>query len=174
MRVNTLGRLVAFTVLLAASLPATDGYFSTGYGLKQQGQGGAGVAPPQDSLAAATNPAGMVFVGDRFDFGLTLFRPIRSGAIAGNGFPGVDGSYDASRTKNFFVPELGYNHQLSSKVSVGVSIFGNGGMNTAYTTAIPLLGSKRAGVNLEQLFVAPTVAFKVNAHNAFGISFNLG
>ena len=53
-------------------------------------------------------------------------------------------------------------------------IFGNGGMNTAYTTAIPLFGSKKAGVNLEQLFVAPTVAFKVNAHNAFGISLNIG
>jgi len=61
MRVNTLGRLVAFTVLLAASLPATDGYFSTGYGLKQQGQGGAGVAPPQDSLATATNPGERTF-----------------------------------------------------------------------------------------------------------------
>jgi long-chain fatty acid transport protein len=174
MHIDIRGRLAVSTILLATSLLATDGYFSTGYGLKQQGQGGAGVALPQDSLAAATNPAGMVFVGDRFDFGLTLFRPIRSGAIAGNDFPGVDGTYDASRTKNFFVPELGYNHQLSSKVSLGVSIFGNGGMNTSYTTAIPLFGSKRAGVNLEQLFVAPTVAFKANAHNAFGVSFNLG
>jgi long-chain fatty acid transport protein len=174
MRINFVGRLLAATALLAASLSATDGYFSTGYGLKQQGQGGAGVALPQDSLAAATNPAGMALVGDRFDLGLSLFRPIRSGALTGNGFPGADGTYDANRTKNFFMPELGYNHELSSKVSVGVSIFGNGGMNTSYITAIPLLGSKRAGVNLEQLFVAPTLAFKANAHNAFGVSLNIG
>ena len=138
MYIDFVGRVLASAALLAIPLLATDGYISTGFGLKQQGQGGAGVALPQDSLAAATNPAGMAFVGSRFDFGLTLFRPIRSGAIAGSGFPGVDGSYDASRTKNFFVPELGYNHQLNSKVSLGVSIFGNGGMNTAYATAIPL------------------------------------
>jgi long-chain fatty acid transport protein len=174
MHIDIKGRLVALTVLLATSLFATDGYFSTGYGLKQQGQGGAGIAFPEDSLAAATNPAGMALVGDRFDLGVSLFRPIRSGALAGNGFPGADGTYDANRSKNFFMPELGYNHQLSPRVSLGVSIFGNGGMNTSYTTAIPLFGTKRAGVNLEQLFVAPTVAFKANARNAFGLSLNLG
>jgi len=67
-------RLLPFTLLLAAPVFATDGYFATGYGIIQQGQGGAGVAFPQDSLAAATNPAGMLLVGDRFDFGVTLFR----------------------------------------------------------------------------------------------------
>jgi long-chain fatty acid transport protein len=58
-------RLWAFTLtlLLAAPMLATDGYFSTGYGIIQQGQGGAGIALPQDSLAAATNPAGILFVG---------------------------------------------------------------------------------------------------------------
>jgi hypothetical protein len=48
--------LLAFTLLLAIPASATDGYFSTGYGIKQQGQGGAGIAFPEDSLAAATNP----------------------------------------------------------------------------------------------------------------------
>jgi long-chain fatty acid transport protein len=167
-------RLLAFTLLLAAPVFATDGYFATGYGVIQQGQGGAGVALPQDSLAAATNPAGMVLVGDRFDFGVTLFRPIRSATITGSGFPGVDGAYDASRKKNFFIPELGYNHLINSRVSLGVSIFGNGGMDTAYTTPIPLLGSKNAGVDLVQLFVAPTVAFQASARNAFGVSLNIG
>ena len=180
MRTNIKGRLLASTLLLATPMLATDGYFATGYGIKQQGQGGAGVAFPQDSLAAATNPAGMVLVGDRFDFGVTLFRPIRSATITGSAFPGVDGAYDASRKKNFFIPELGYNHLINPKLSLGVSIFGNGGMDTAYTTPIPLLGSKTAGVDLVQLFVAPTVAFKAshadsgaNAGLAAGIGFAL-
>jgi long-chain fatty acid transport protein len=166
--------VVTFTLLLATPAFATDGYFSTGYGVIQQGQGGAGVALPQDSLAAATNPAGMVLVGTRFDFGVTWFRPIRGGTITGNGFPGADGDYDANRKKNFFLPELGYNRLINPKVAVGVSMYGNGGMDTAYTTPIPLLGSRLAGVNLEQLFVAPTVAFKANDHNAFGVSLNVG
>jgi long-chain fatty acid transport protein len=58
-----------------------------------------------------------------------------------------------------------------------VSIYGNGGMNTAYTTPIPLFSqgtpSFRAGVDLQQLFAAPTLAFKVNEHNALGISLNV-
>lgn len=178
---NTIKRslsLTALTLILAAPMMATDGYFQTGFGVKQQGQGGAGVALPQDSLAAATNPAGMVFVGNRFDIGLTLFRPIRSGTITGNqlppGYPNVNGTYDASGQKNFVVPELGFNHLFNPKLSLGVSIYGNGGMNTSYLTPIPLLGGTKAGVDLEQLFVAPTMAFKVNPRNAIGVSLNIG
>jgi long-chain fatty acid transport protein len=169
---------MAFTLTLAAPMMATDGYFQTGFGVKQQGQGGAGVALPQDSLAAATNPAGMVFVGNRFDIGLTLFRPIRGGTITGNqlppGYPNVNGTYDGSRLKNFVIPELGFNHLFNPKLSVGVSMYGNGGMNTSYLNPIPLLGSTKAGVDLQQLFIAPTVAFKLTPHNAIGVSLNIG
>jgi long-chain fatty acid transport protein len=176
MRTDLKRRLLTFTLLLSIPAFATDGYFSTGYGVKQQGQGGAGIAFPQDSLAAATNPAGMVFVGDRFDLGLTWFRPIRGASITGSGAPGVDGIYDGSRKKNFFIPELGYNHLFNPKLAFGISIYGNGGMNTAYTTPFPLFSGPtnfRAGVDLQQLFVSPTVAFKANAHNAFGVSLNI-
>jgi len=168
-------RLLLCLITLIVGVPAlaTDGYFSTGCGLKQQGQGGAGVAFPQDSLAAAANPAGMVLVGNRFDLGLTFFRPIRSGSITGSVAP-VNGSYDASRHKNFFIPELGFNHHFSPRLSLGVSICGNGGMNTSYTTPIPLLGTTRAGVDLEQLFVSPTAAFKLSDHQAVGISLDIG
>jgi long-subunit fatty acid transport protein len=67
---------------------------------------------------------------------------------------------------------------IRSKLSVGVSIYGNGGMNTAYTANIPLFSAGpatfRAGVDLQQLFISPTIAFKVNAHNAVGVSLNIG
>ena len=174
MRAEFASQLLPLALLAATPVFATDGYFSIGYGLKQVAQGGAGVALPQDALAAATNPAGIVFVGDRFDLGVTLFRPIRDGSITGSGAPGVNGHYDANRKKNFFVPELGYNHLLNPKLAVGVAMYGNGGMDTAYTTPIPLLGSRLAGVDLVQLFAAPTLAFKANAHNAFGVSLNIG
>ena len=153
---------------------ATDGYLATGYGVKQQGQGGAGVALPGDSLAGATNPAGLFLVGNRFDLGLTLFRPFRDATITGNqlppGYPNANGTYDANRVKNFFIPELGYSHLLRPNIALGVSIFGNGGLNTSYTNPIPLLGRTRGGVDLQQLFVSPTLAFKANAKNSFGIA----
>jgi long-chain fatty acid transport protein len=76
--------IVIASLLIVNSAFATDGYFLTGYGTKQQGQGGAGVAKPGDSLAGATNPAGLILVGNRFDIGLTVFRPNRSATIIGN------------------------------------------------------------------------------------------
>ena len=54
---------------------ATNGYFSHGYSTKEKGLAGAGAAYSQDAMAAATNPAGMAFVGDRMDIGLALFSP---------------------------------------------------------------------------------------------------
>jgi long-chain fatty acid transport protein len=171
--------LVAVIGLLSAAAPsfATDGYFATGFGVKEQGQGGAGIALPSDSLAGATNPAGLVLVGDRLDLGLTLFRPFRDSSIVGNqlppGFPDVNGLYDANRVKNFFIPEIGYDHLLNPKLAVGVSIFGNGGLNTSYTSPIFLLGTTRGGVDLEQLFLSPTIAFKATEHNSFGLAVNV-
>ena len=180
MNINLKCLLLAFFVVAVLTGPvfATDGYLASGYGIKQVGRGGTGIALPEDSLADATNPAGMVFVGNRLDFGVSFFRPIRSATILGNqlppGYPDVNGDYDASRQKNFFIPELGYNHMLRSNMSLAVSVYGNGGMNTSYFTPIPLLGTTNAGVDLQQLFVAPTFAIKVNHRNAFGISLNLG
>jgi len=140
--------------------------------------GGAGVALPQGALAAATNPAGMVFVGNRFDLDLSLFRPIRSGSIIGNrlppGYPDVNGTYDGSRLKDFVMPELGFNHMLRSNLSIGVAMYGNGGMNTTYLTPILLLGNTRPGVDLEQMFISPTVAMKLGRRNAVGVSLNIG
>ena len=67
----------------------------------------------------------MVFAGDRFDLGMTFFRPIRSASITDSTLP-INGPYDASRHKNYFIPELGVNHLVNPRLSGGVSIFGNG------------------------------------------------
>ncbi len=177
LKVKYLALCVALAVGVTTTASATDGYLSSGYSVKQSAMGGAGVALPGDSLAAATNPAGMVLVGNRFDLGLSFFRPSRSGTIIGNqlppGYPDVNGIYDANGKSNFFIPEFGYNHMFSPRLSFGVSLYGNGGMNTSYKTAIPLLGTTNAGVDLQQLFIAPTVAFMLNRRNAVGISLNV-
>jgi long-chain fatty acid transport protein len=169
--------VVIASLLIGHSAFATDGYFLTGYGTKQQGQGGAGVAKPGDSLAGATNPAGLLLVGNRFDIGLTLFRPNRNATISGNtlppGYPDVNGAYDGNRVKNFVLPELGYSLQYRPNLALGVAIYGNGGLNTSYTTPILLLGTTRGGVNIEQVFISPTLAYKVGAHNSFGIAANI-
>lgn len=152
---------------------ATVGYFAHGYGIKAKATGGVGIALPQDSLAAATNPAGMVLVGNRADIGLEWFAPDRGATITGNG-AGLNGTYDGNGTSSFFIPEFGYNRMLSPDVSFGVSVYGNGGMNTTYKTNpfASFGGTGEAGVDLMQLFIAPTLAWKMGNH-AFGVSLNL-
>jgi len=166
---------IAVAAALAAPLPAlaTTGYFQHGYGLKAKGMGGVGIAMPQDSLAAATNPAGMAFVGNRLDAGLDWFRPIRDTEIRGNAFPGVDGNYNANDTKDFFIPEFGYNRMIRPDLSLGISVFGNGGMNTSYTTPIPLFGTTKVKMDYSQLFIAPTIAWKPNERHSIGAAVNI-
>jgi long-chain fatty acid transport protein len=161
--------MFAAGVMTSTMAYATDGYFSDGYGMKSKGMGGVGIALPQDALAAANNPAGMVMVGDRVDVGLDLFTPSRSAQVTGAG--GLqNGNYSGNSRSLFAIPEFGYNKMLDPNKSLGVSVYGNGGMNTSYANS-PF--GPNAGINLQQLFVAPTFAMKVNPTNSIGVSLNL-
>lgn len=169
--------IVIASALTALTLPipalATNGYFAHGYGVKSQGIAGIGIALPQDGLAAATNPAGMAFVGDRADLGLTWFAPKRGAEVVGS--PAISGSYDANETSNFFIPEFGYVKQLSPTTAAGIAVYGNGGMNTDYKSN-PFAGFGSTGssqMNLEQLFISPALAYKVTPEQSLGIALNL-
>jgi long-chain fatty acid transport protein len=165
--------LPLLAVLAATNANATDGYFAHGYGVKSQGMGGVGIALPQDALGAAANPAGMGLIGDRVDFGVTWFRPQREAEITGTPFGFADGKYDANDSENFFIPEFGYNRVINPDVTLGVSVYGNGGMNTDYKKAIPYFGTSAPRMDLAQLFIAPTATWKINESNTIGVAVNL-
>ena len=63
--------------LAAGVASATNGYYTTGTGTKSKGQAGAGSANPQEVMAMATNPAGIAFVPEAIEAGLSIFSPIR-------------------------------------------------------------------------------------------------
>ncbi|MBZ0127463.1 MAG: outer membrane protein transport protein [Rhodocyclaceae bacterium] len=180
-----MGALAIAGVMAPGMALATNGYFSHGYGMKAKGMAGVSIAMPQDALAAANNPAGMAFVGDRLDVGIDWFRPIRDSELVSpfGVIPGLTGDFDGSGKKNFLVPEFGYNKMLGWNMSLGVSVYGNGGMNTTYDNGpaplgggIPLFNGgtgQKTGMNLEQLFIAPTFAYKINKNHAVGVSLNL-
>jgi long-chain fatty acid transport protein len=174
-----LTKVFAFMALagLAGSAYATNGYFAHGYGMSAKGMGGAGIAYPQDSLAAATNPAGMVHVGNRMDIGLEIFAPDRGFTAGGTSY---DGNGSGMMESWFPIPEFGYNRMINSNMSVGVSVFGNGGMNTTYANGDhPFTGfpggtaGSTVGIDLMQMFIAPTVAYKVNQQLSVGATLNL-
>jgi len=179
---QTAVRAAAALALGAALIPAhaTNGYFSHGYGIKAKGMGGAGVALAQDGFAGANNPAQSAFAGNRYDVGVDLFMPEREMSRTA---PMVGSS--KSGAESFLIPDFGYNTSLSNGMSAGVSVYGNGGMNTTYPvtptgcenppgtpvmTENVLCGVGKLGVDLMQLIVAPTFAFKLNEEHAIGVS----
>ena len=154
------------------SVFATNGYFAHGYGVKNKAMGGAGVALPQDSLAAATNPAGLAFVGDRFDLGVEFFAPQRAYVITGSSIPSFN---QGQRSENsfFVIPSMGVNFVLPWKDTFGIAVYGNGGMNTEYAKEVfgaPFGGTGPTGVDLIQLFVPLTYAHKITPTASVGVS----
>jgi long-chain fatty acid transport protein len=164
---------------------ATNGYFAHGYGMKAKGMAGAATAMASDAMGGANNPASMVWVGDRMDIGVEWFSPKREASRTGSGGGLGPDFAESSGSNNFFIPEFGYNRMIGSNMSLGVTVYGNGGMNTDYHSGTsvaantcgagapasnPLCGSGELGVNLEQLIIAPTLAYKFNESNSVGIT----
>lgn len=165
-------RAAALLALGAAMLPAhaTNGYFPHGFGLKAKGMGGTAVALTHDAFAGVNNPASAAFVGNRYDIGAEIFMPKRSATIST-----PTGSMEVESGKSaFLIPEFGYNVALSDKLALGLTVYGNGGMNTSYAPSFGDMnifgGTGKLGVNLMQLIVAPTVAYKLADNHSLGLS----
>jgi len=123
-------------IVLAASAPilalATNGMNSEGFGPKDRGMGGAGVARATETQSIVNNPAAVTAVGNRQDIALGLFSPNDRGfTITGN----AGGAFDQSQTsddKIFPIPFYGYSKQLSNGSAWAFTISALGGMNTDY------------------------------------------
>ncbi len=200
------GLAVAAALAAPAAALATNGYFAHGYGTQNKGLAGAGAALPQGTIAAATNPAGMVFVGGGADLGAALFSPRRKYTAGpatapadgtpcpGTGCPFTIGGNTGNQSiesdnEYFLIPHFGYNKMLDAQSSFGVTVYGNGGMNTEYnggqaqhddgsafpapgnlTTTPGTFGAGTAGVDLAQLFVAATYSRKFSPTASWGAS----
>jgi long-chain fatty acid transport protein len=177
MKLKKLFTLMAVAgVTLPGAAMATNGMFADGYGMVAAGMGGAATAMSEDTFGGANNPASMVFVGDRIDFGASLFSPKREATSAdlGAGGPPFASTTIQSDKDYFVVPEFGYNKMMSKDLSLGVTVYGNGGMNTDYapgSNGINFYGNAgRLGVDLIQLVIAPTAAYKIAPNHSIGIS----
>ncbi|RKZ46614.1 MAG: long-chain fatty acid transporter [Gammaproteobacteria bacterium] len=172
---------------MAQGTQATTGYFASGYGPKSTGMAGATVASPQDALAAASNPAGMAHVGERIDLGIKLFSPHREASF-GTTAIGSPVDVESESTREYFlIPSFGITRKISDKLWAGLSVYGNGGMNTSYKTNVydqalaaffgapPGSGTGTPdtgtlGVDLAQAIAAPTLSFKINDKHTVGVS----
>ena len=180
--------VLAFGAALVPAAHATNGYFPHGFGIKAQGMGGASIATANDAFAGVNNPASSMFAGSRMELGGVLFAPTRSMGRSNVPVP-LGSMFSASEQSGrsvFLIPEFGYNAVLSDKLAVGISVYGNGGMNTSYPGGNticpnptngqpvmglnPLCGQGKLGVDLMQLIVAPSVAYQVAPGHSVGVS----
>ena len=151
--------LLLSTCAIIPNAVASNGLFALGYGAKQAGIAGSGVAFPQDALIASLNPAGVVFVGEQNNISMQFFSPHRSYDVdgvmgAGAPFPGEKVNSDS---EIFFIPSLGFSRTISPDASIGLAIYGNGGMNTDYAShdtpfGMGTFGADHTGVNYAQIF----------------------
>jgi len=184
----------SLSLAIAPAVYATNGLAPTGVGQVHKAMGGAAVANPENTTSIATNPASITAISDGYDVELELFKPNRT--VIRKALPPQMGgiaseSYKGDEKSIFFIPGGGYKKSINNKVSIGISVYGNGGMNTEFKngptfisggdpgyppagTVIPFSRSgKNSGINLEQLFVSPTLGVKLNDKHSIGISANL-
>lgn len=167
--------LLSAAILLSLStLPtyATNGLAPIGLGMEHRALGGAAIGYAANTTSIASNPASTSFVADGYDAGLEIFQPKRTATFNGKAFGmPTNVSYEGNGKQNFFIPEGGYKRSFS-QFDFGVAVYGNGGMNTSYKTN-PGFGTGKAGVDYQQLFIAPTLSYKLNENNSIGASVNL-
>jgi long-chain fatty acid transport protein len=132
-----------------------------------------------DAFFGANNPAAAAFAGNRLDLGAGRVQPQSVRPRRYGGLGPIDMSVE-SDSNYFLVPEFGYNRMINNDLALGLTVYGNGGMNTDYSgrtdqpvalaplTCCAVNGD--LGVDLMQLIVAPTVAFKIAPNHSVGIS----
>ncbi len=175
-------RLLAAAVTAAILIPttamATNGMFMMGNGTKSNGRAGVGIAIADSAVSGADNPAAMVRVGNRFDFGLQIFDPDRTATISGNVNPQANYNDTGNNDGPFYIPEGGFNYMLSDDMSIGLTVVGTGGMNTNYDNLGMFDGASMAaggfpstsGINLEQVRILPTLSYMINDNHSVGAS----
>jgi len=180
--------ILALIAAAPLAAQATDGYFANGYGMKSIGMGGAAVAVAQEPFGGAVNPGAMSFLGNEWQFGAAWFSPLREASRTGSGQAGIDGSV-GSESRSFIIPEFGINWKYRPDLAFGVTVYGNGGMNTDYPggqisvqsacggfrqgQGAPynlLCGSGALGVDMSQLMVAPYVSWEFMKGQSIGIA----
>jgi long-chain fatty acid transport protein len=174
---------IALTMVGVPAAQATEGYFQHGTSARSKAMGGAGIADTRDAFGAAMNPAGAIDAGNMLQVNLSAFSPVRH--FTGSGPGGFVPAGDYKSGSNLFpVPGFAYSRQFSDKVGFALTAVGNGGMNTSWKPDLPnpvcasgpfpaptgVFCGAGTGVNLNQLLIAASFAYKVNDMLTLGVS----
>jgi long-chain fatty acid transport protein len=183
---------VVFVILFAiVSLPvpalATNGYQLIAIGANQKSMAGAVTAAPQDAMTAISNPAGIGRIGNRADFSMEAFFPVRS-----VDFTSLQGERTEGGSELYGIPSMGWVAPAFGRDDVffGGGMFATSGLGVDYGQSIFLPGQALDqmasappgtfedvtfdGYSVIQFWkMAPAVAWNVNEQLSLGFSLNL-
>ena len=183
---NTCLAALACSMIVPLNSFATNGYFLIGFGSKSRAMGGAGVAYNMDGLASAFNPASMTDSAESFDLAGEFFRP----EMAIQHDSGLMGqTNETSNHDKFLIPAMGGIYRWNEKITLGAAMIGAGlkseynqtANNSACTTAgagcpptvfniLDNFAANEAGVELYQIQMTPSIAYKLNDQNSVGFT----
>ncbi|WP_445145013.1 OmpP1/FadL family transporter [Dyella sp. Tek66A03] len=164
--VLSLAVCAALFVGLSRPAWAVNGAQPGGNGAANAAMGGASIALPLDSEAAANNPAGLAFVPSSMTLGLQVFHGNSSShyVLPGN---------TLHNSETTFGPEGGVNWHVSSHWAVGLSVnFGGAGADYGQP-ALPVPDAPNAKTSLQVIELVPTVAWRPSDNFAIGVGPNL-
>ncbi len=185
------------TAFASSQAMATNGLAPTGLGQTHKAMGGAAAGTPINTMSMASNPASASFIPNGWDVGAEIFKPNRyaisnvPAAIPNpGGLPNPSGTeFDGNGVSAFLIPEFGYKKALSAQTAVGITVYGNGGMNTSFKPNSPVFptgapapqafapfnggAGTTTGIDLKQVFISPTVSRKLSPNHSIGLSVNL-
>ncbi|HQS72878.1 MAG TPA: outer membrane protein transport protein [Sulfurovum sp.] len=136
---QTLGKLIALSLIASATLHATNGDNLIAVGAKARGMGGTGIAVSHGAESSLGNGAMITSVeGTEIDFGGTIFLPdietTITGFNPGFGVNFTDPSFTSDADTNM-IPEVSIVHKINENWYIGVGMWGTAGLGVDYSNA---------------------------------------
>ena len=163
MKINTLGRIITLSLVVATTIHATNGDNLISVGAKSRGMGGTGIAVSHGAESTLNNPALITDIeGTEVAFGGTLFMPTIKSQLP---FPG-NPEYTSNADMNM-IPEVSIAHKLSDNWFIGIGMWGTAGMGTDYSKAplnpsVGQMGNFHMVTNLQLLQFGISAAYKID------------
>lgn len=166
------------TLLLAGALaclfllPSSSEALATS--VKSMGRAGAVAAQPLDSLVAAYNPAGLAFVSNRWDLGVSVVKEYGDARFSGNSTFNQKiciHDYEAP----LFIPEFGVNQNICERqyeyeFTLGFVVYNRESFKTKFERDNPIFGTSKPGLEYLHYIAAPTFSIQFGCDHALGIT----
>jgi long-chain fatty acid transport protein len=152
--------------------------------VRSTGMAATAIAYPQDSLAVAYNPAGMIAIGNRVDVEAAWLRDHGHSRIHGNlipippMLPQVNGRINLMRTHDYYVGNFGVNTAWCTNLfdcytlnwTLGVALYNRDFQKVTQNKIQPLFGTTHPGLEYIHEELATSLAVSVYEGHSLGVS----